>query len=206
MVVSRIEEKHAEGRYFLNFNNHWIDVGEDALEAQRKRLLRLNQMEHERLSGKSMVSASVGHVVDEEKHPGEKGFQRRHGRGEALLGGGEFFNFAAIYRFDKGVTGGEVAIKRAGANAGLAGDVVEAGGPAIAGEGPLGGSEDALAIALCVGADLASKRRWRELLFLHRRFFFCNRRLPPVILYSETISVLAIGSADVNAARFRAYL
>ena len=25
VVVSGVEEKHTEGRYFLNFNNHWID-------------------------------------------------------------------------------------------------------------------------------------------------------------------------------------
>jgi len=41
VAVSGVEEKHTEGRYFLSFNNQWIDIGEDALEAQRKRLLRL---------------------------------------------------------------------------------------------------------------------------------------------------------------------
>ena len=60
VVVSGVEEKHTEGRYFLNFNNQWIDVGEDALEAQRKRLLRLNQMEYQRLSAKSLASGSAG--------------------------------------------------------------------------------------------------------------------------------------------------
>jgi integrase len=60
VVVSGVEQKHAEGKYFLNFNNEWIDVGLDALEAQRKRLLRLNQMEYERLSGRSPAAASVG--------------------------------------------------------------------------------------------------------------------------------------------------
>ena len=60
VVVSGVEEKHTEGRYFLNFNNQWIDVGLDALEAQRKRLLRLNQMEYERLSGRSPATAPVG--------------------------------------------------------------------------------------------------------------------------------------------------
>ncbi|MHB8485213.1 MAG: tyrosine-type recombinase/integrase [Candidatus Acidiferrales bacterium] len=60
VVVGGVEEKHTEGRYFLNFNNHWIDVGEDALEAQRKRLLRLNQMEYERLSGRSAAAAHSG--------------------------------------------------------------------------------------------------------------------------------------------------
>jgi hypothetical protein len=42
VVVSGVEEKHTEGRYFPKFNNRWIDVGLDALEAQRKRLLRPN--------------------------------------------------------------------------------------------------------------------------------------------------------------------
>ncbi len=50
-----VEEKHPEGSYFLNFNNTWIPVGEDALEAQYQRKLKLNQAEYERLSGKSAV-------------------------------------------------------------------------------------------------------------------------------------------------------
>ena len=49
------EEKHAEGAYFLNFNNTWIPVGADALEAQHQRKLKLNQVEYERLSGKTTV-------------------------------------------------------------------------------------------------------------------------------------------------------
>jgi len=60
VVISGVEERHNEGRYFLNSNNGWMDVGLDALEAQRKRLLRLNQMEYERLSGRSLAAASVG--------------------------------------------------------------------------------------------------------------------------------------------------
>ena len=60
VLASGVEEKHTEGRYFLNFNNQWIDVGEDGLEAQRKRLLRLNQMEYERLSGTSPAAARAG--------------------------------------------------------------------------------------------------------------------------------------------------
>ena len=54
------EEKHAEGSYFLNYNNQWIAVGDDASEAQRKRMLRLNQMEYARLSGRSLAVASAG--------------------------------------------------------------------------------------------------------------------------------------------------
>ncbi|MGB2676853.1 MAG: hypothetical protein WAN12_07200 [Candidatus Acidiferrum sp.] len=38
------EEKHTEGSYFLNFNNTWIPVGSDALEAQHKRKVKLNQV------------------------------------------------------------------------------------------------------------------------------------------------------------------
>jgi integrase/recombinase XerD len=49
------EEKHAEGSYFLNYNNQWIAVGDDASEAQRKRMLRLNQVEYARLSGRSLA-------------------------------------------------------------------------------------------------------------------------------------------------------
>ena len=60
VLVSSVEEKHTEGRYFLSSNNRWIDVGTDALDAQRKRLLRLNQMEYERLSGKSLDGGSSG--------------------------------------------------------------------------------------------------------------------------------------------------
>jgi hypothetical protein len=47
------EKKHAEGAYFLNFNNTWIPVGADALEAQHQRKVKLNQVEHQRLSGKT---------------------------------------------------------------------------------------------------------------------------------------------------------
>ena len=51
-----MEEKHPEGSYFLNFNNTWIPVGGDALEAQHQRKLKLNQVEYERLRGKTAAS------------------------------------------------------------------------------------------------------------------------------------------------------
>ena len=60
VIVSGVEEKHIEGRYFLNFNGQWIDAGVDALEAQQRRQLRLNQIEYERLSRKSSVTATAG--------------------------------------------------------------------------------------------------------------------------------------------------
>ena len=60
VVVGGVEEKHTEGRYCLSSNNRWIDVGTDAIDAQRKRLLLLNQMEYARLSGRSLAPASAG--------------------------------------------------------------------------------------------------------------------------------------------------
>jgi integrase len=59
VLVRGEEEKHTEGSYFLNHRNQWIPVGDDALEAQRKRMLRLNQLEYERLSGKAPVPTTV---------------------------------------------------------------------------------------------------------------------------------------------------
>ncbi|HEY1472395.1 MAG TPA: tyrosine-type recombinase/integrase [Candidatus Acidoferrum sp.] len=56
VIVGGGEEKHPEGQYFLNFNNRWIAVGEDALQAQRKRQMRLAQIEYARLGGR--VSAT----------------------------------------------------------------------------------------------------------------------------------------------------
>jgi hypothetical protein len=60
VVVGGVEEKDSEGKYFLNCNNRWIDVGTGALDAQRKRLLLLNQMEYARLSDRSLAAASTG--------------------------------------------------------------------------------------------------------------------------------------------------
>ena len=85
--------------------------------------------------------------------------------GKALPGGGELFDFAAIDRFDQGIAGREVAVERAGSNPGLTGDVIEAGARAVACEGLLGDLEDALAVALSIGAGLAGGRTGRELLF-----------------------------------------
>src|SRR5271168_2469356 len=60
VLVRGTEEKHAEGSYFLNFNGRWIAVGYHASEAQRKRMLRLNQLEYARLSGRSLTTAPDG--------------------------------------------------------------------------------------------------------------------------------------------------
>jgi integrase len=63
VIVKGQEEKHAEGRYFLNFNNRWLPVGDDALEAQRKRAVQLAQMEYERLSGKAVAPKQASNAV-----------------------------------------------------------------------------------------------------------------------------------------------
>jgi hypothetical protein len=96
-----------------------------------------------------------GDVVDEEEHPGAEGFERREGFGEFLFRSGEFFDLGAIDGFEEVLAGGEVAVESAGADAGLFGDVVEAGAGAEAGEGAVGGGEDAFAVAFGVGAALA---------------------------------------------------
>jgi hypothetical protein len=56
VITGGVEEKHPEGKYFLNFNNRWIDAGEDALVAQRKHQMRLAQIEDERLGGRAPVT------------------------------------------------------------------------------------------------------------------------------------------------------
>jgi integrase len=52
-------EKHPEGRYYMSHNGSWIDAGNDALEAQRKRKQRLSLDEFNRLSGKGSAQSAV---------------------------------------------------------------------------------------------------------------------------------------------------
>jgi hypothetical protein len=58
-VKEGLLEKHPEGRYYLSHNGGWIDAGNDALEAQRKRKQRLALDEFKRLSGKGSADSSV---------------------------------------------------------------------------------------------------------------------------------------------------
>ena len=109
----------------------------------------------------------TGHVVDEEKHPGAESCERRHGDGEALPGCSQLFDFAPVDRFDQGVPGGKVAVERAWADGRLAGDVIECSFGSVPGEGQPGNLEDALAVALRIGAGLACGRRGQGLLFRH---------------------------------------
>jgi integrase len=51
VLVNGKEERHPEGSYYLNHNNAWIAVGDDAQEAVRQRGLKLNEAERERLDG-----------------------------------------------------------------------------------------------------------------------------------------------------------
>ncbi len=141
-----------------------------------------------------------GDVVDEEQHPGAERFERRQVGGEALLGGGKLFHFAAVDGFDQGVAGGKVAVERARADAGLAGDIVEARGGAVAGEDLLGNLKDALAVALGIGARLAGGWRW----FLFRHMQLCGKVFATgdilrLSLDTETVSVLFGGDPDVNS-------
>lgn len=99
-------------------------------------------------------------MVDEEKHPGAKRFNRRHGVSEALFGCRKLFDFAAIDSFDEDVASWKVAIEGGIADAGSACDIVEARSRSIAGENFLSYLKDALAVALRVGAGFAGWRGW----------------------------------------------
>jgi len=48
---------HREGAYYLNHDQTWIPVGEDAKEAAKERLKRLNSAEYHRLNGISALEA-----------------------------------------------------------------------------------------------------------------------------------------------------
>src|SRR5580658_10163370 len=97
-------------------------------------------------------------MVNEEKHPGPEGFERRQSGGEALFGCRKLFDFAAVDGFDEAVASGEVAIEGGVADAGSACDVVEARGCSVAGENFLSYLKNALAVALGVGAGFAGRR------------------------------------------------
>ena len=86
---------------------------------------------------------------------------------EAPAGCSQFFDLAAIDGFDQGVAGGKVTVERAWADARLAGDVVECSFGAVPGKGVPGNLEDALTVALRVGAGLAWERRRQRLRFRH---------------------------------------
>lgn len=145
----------------------------------------------------------AGDVVDEEKHPGTESFEGWQAGGEAQAGGGQFLDFATIHGLDEGVARWEVAIERAGADAGSACDVVEARGCAHAGEDLLSYLKDALSVALRVGAGFSGGLRYRKLLFRHgngRRKIFLQPGSVSGYLYTytATVSVLFGGDADVN--------
>jgi hypothetical protein len=63
VILKGQEQKHAEGSYFLNFSNQWLPVGPDALEAQRKRAVRLAQMDYERLSGNVVAPTQASNMI-----------------------------------------------------------------------------------------------------------------------------------------------
>jgi len=57
VVVNGVEKTHHEGAYYLNHNQTWIPVGEDAKEAAKERLKRLNSAEYHRLNGTTAPEA-----------------------------------------------------------------------------------------------------------------------------------------------------
>jgi len=71
------------------------------------------------------MAGRMSYVIDEQKHPGSKSFERRHRDDKVLPGCSQFFNFAAVDSFDQGVACGKVTVKRAWADVRAAGDVVK---------------------------------------------------------------------------------
>ncbi len=56
-IVGGKEEEHPEGAYYLYHRKNWIPVGADALEAQRRRNVRLDDDEFKRLQGTAPVES-----------------------------------------------------------------------------------------------------------------------------------------------------
>ena len=50
VLVGSVEEKRAEGSYFTLSDDHWVALGDDALDAQRKLMATNAQREFQRLS------------------------------------------------------------------------------------------------------------------------------------------------------------
>lgn len=96
-----------------------------------------------------------GHVVDEEEHPRSKGFQWGHRGGETSSGVSQLVDFAAVYRFDEGVAGGEVTVQRSRTNVRTTGNVVERGVRSMLSEGKPGHLKDARAVPLRICPGLA---------------------------------------------------
>ena len=106
-----------------------------------------------------------------------------HGFGEALPRCGKLFHLAAKHGLDEGVAGGKVAVESSGADLGAAGDVIQGGLCPMLGEGFAGNLQDALAIALRIGAWPAFDGRHGRLVG-HVSIFseeFCNRIGSPFI-------------------------
>ena len=112
----------------------------------------------------------VGHVIDQEKHPGAESFERGLRGGEAARSCGELFDFGAVDGLDQVVAGGKVTVERSGADAGLAGDVVEGG---FCGRGCAARRREACGRPKLAGAAFAAYLSFSERL--------CNRRRSPLI-------------------------
>jgi hypothetical protein len=101
----------------------------------------------------------VGHMVDEQKHPRAESVERRHRGGEAPASRRQLFDFATVDRLNQSVAGRKVTIKRAWADAGLAGDVVKCSSGSIPAKDEPRNLEDALAVALRIRTQFAKRRR-----------------------------------------------
>ena len=76
-------------------------------------------------------------VIDQQQHPGSKGFDRGHRLGEAARRGGQFLHLVPVNTFDQRIPRREMAIKGTSANARLLRDFVQTGIGTLAGKGSL---------------------------------------------------------------------
>jgi hypothetical protein len=84
----------------------------------------------------------------------------------------------------------------------LAGDVIQAGGPAVASEHLFGDLQNALTVALGISAGLASGSRLRGLLLGHGQFwkiYVETENVSGYHSYPERVSVLSGGGTNVNS-------
>ncbi len=90
--------------------------------------------------------------VNEQQQPRPQRFDRRERGCEFLRGGGQLFQFLSVNRFEKFFPSRKVTIQSARSDARLFGDFVQAGIRARTSKRLPGNFEDALAIALRIGA------------------------------------------------------
>ena len=63
VLVGSVEEKRAEGSYFTHSDDHWVALGDDALDAQCKLMATNAQREFQRLNQNPQQRESLVHAA-----------------------------------------------------------------------------------------------------------------------------------------------